>query len=234
MKTEREAGPASSIDTLEVGERAGFVIASLLDGDDQWPAKPNDSRDDLNSFRRTVREVEPVVTRAQLGNVAARWHRAPWRSSLSNVLDRVIAQLKGCLSGTAPIVSLASSTLPRVTSTQTSSKASVAAIRAALPEGARVGTVDKFQGQHSPVGTVLHGNVEPGGCTPGYAVPLQPEPPQCSNVAGEVRGRRRGQPRAVHARVQDPGADAVGQRLLPIPGTGDRRRAARLSRVQWY
>src|SRR5205823_3981087 len=69
--------------------------------------------------------------------------------------------------------------------------AQVSALAARLPAGARVGTVDKFQGQQAPVCPLLHGDFNSGGRAERDGIPLQPEPAQRGRVPGTVRGRNR-------------------------------------------
>ena len=69
--------------------------------------------------------------------------------------------------------------------------AQVGAIQRLLPADARVGTVDKFQGQEAPISiysmTTSHGG--PRAARDG--LPLQPQPAERRDVAGPLRGGRR-------------------------------------------
>ena len=98
--------------------------------------------------------------------------------------------------------------------------AHVAVLRATLPAGARVGTVDKFQGQETPIVIYSMATSTARRCAAGDGVPLQPAPPQRRHLARPVRGRDRRQSGSPHARLPHPGADAPGQPLLPLPRAG--------------
>ena len=61
---------------------------------------------------------------------------------------------------------------------------------------------------------------ETGPGVAGHGVPLQPAPPQRRHLARPLRGRDRRQSGYPHAGLPNPGADAPGQSLLPLPGAG--------------
>ena len=98
--------------------------------------------------------------------------------------------------------------------------AHVAVLRAKLPDGARVGTVDKFQGQEAPI--VIYSmatstaDEAPRGMEFLYSLHrLNVATSRARCVAAIVAS-----PRPPHARLPHPGADASGQPLLPVPGAG--------------
>ena len=73
---------------------------------------------------------------------------------------------------------------------------------------------------------LLDGDVEPRGCAARHGVPLQPEPAERRDVASTMRVHPRRQPAAVRAGVPDAGADAAGERVLPLSGARAARRPA--------
>ena len=96
--------------------------------------------------------------------------------------------------------------------------AHVATLRATLPDGARVGTVDKFQGQEAPIVIYSMATSSADEARPAPRVSLQPAPPQRRHVPRPLRGGHRCQPHPVRAGLPHPGADAPGQPLLPLSG----------------
>ena len=110
--------------------------------------------------------------------------------------------------------------------------AHVAVLRSTLPAAARVGTVDKFQGQEAPIVILLDGDLERRRSAAGDGVPLQPAPPQRRHLARPLRGRDRRQPNSPHPGLPHPGAHAPSQPLLPLPragAAGSRTRAPKLT-----
>ena len=90
-----------------------------------------------------------------------------------------------------------------------------------LPPEARVGTVDKFQGQEAPISIYSMTTSSPGARAARHGLPVQPPPAQRGDVAGALRrDRRRLAGPAARARP-DPGADAAGQRVLPVRGLAE-------------
>ncbi len=104
--------------------------------------------------------------------------------------------------------------------------AQVAAIARRLPPGARVGTVDKFQGQEAPISVYSLTTSSPGAGATRHGLPVQPEPAQRGDVASAVRRGRRRLAGPLAGPRPDPGADAARERVLPLrracPGDADR------------
>ena len=98
--------------------------------------------------------------------------------------------------------------------------AHVAVLRATLPTGARVGTVDKFHGQEALIVIYSMATSTADEAPRGMEFLLQPAPPQRRHLARPLRGRDRRQPRSPHAGLPHPGADAPRQSLLPLPRAG--------------
>jgi hypothetical protein len=73
---------------------------------------------------------------------------------------------------------------------------------------ARIGTVDKFQGQEAPI--VFHDDVEPLRCSAWHGVSLQRQLAQRCHFAGEVHLRRRCVASLIRAGMQDTSPDAIG------------------------
>jgi hypothetical protein len=91
--------------------------------------------------------------------------------------------------------------------------AQVAALVKALPPGARVGTVDKFQGQEAAVVFYSLTTSSPRPRASRHGVPVLPEPPQCGHLPGPLpRGHRR-QPRAPQGRRPHPTPDELANAL---------------------
>ena len=92
--------------------------------------------------------------------------------------------------------------------------AQVAAITAELP-GARVGTVDKFQGQEAPISiySMATSSADEAPSRPG--VPLQPQPAERCHQSRTVPCRRRRQPHAAACALPYSPPDAVSERAGP-------------------
>ena len=83
--------------------------------------------------------------------------------------------------------------------------AQVGAIRRRLPPEARVGTVDKFQGQEAPISIYSMTTSSPGARAARDGLPVQPPPAQRRDVAGAVRrDRRRARPTCSRVRARTP------------------------------
>ena len=93
----------------------------------------------------------------------------------------------------------------------------------ALPDGARVGTVDKFQGQEAAVAIVSMATSSAADAAARPGVPAQHEPPQRRRLAGAGAGHRRRQPDPADHGVQVAAPDPTRQRPVPL-----RRARARL------
>ena len=52
--------------------------------------------------------------------------------------------------------------------------------------GARIGTVDKFQGQEAPIGIYSHDDVELCGCAAWHGVSVFAQPAECRDVARKM------------------------------------------------
>ena len=103
--------------------------------------------------------------------------------------------------------------------------AQVGAIAALLPPEARVGTVDKFQGQEAPVSIYSMTSSSPEDAPRGMYVPLLPQPAERGDLARTVRRDRRRGARAAPCPSANARADAPGQRPLPVRREGRGRRA---------
>ena len=89
-----------------------------------------------------------------------------------------------------------------------------ALIEALPPGGARVGTVDKFQGQEAPVVIEFDDKLKPGGCAARHGVSLQPESAERRNLARAVRGDRRRLAELVAPELSDAATNDAGVRLV--------------------
>ena len=115
--------------------------------------------------------------------------------------------------------------------------AQVGAIERRLPPAARVGTVDKFQGQEAPISIYSMTTSSPGARATRDGLPVQPPPAQRRDLASALRQRRGRVTGSVPGARADAGADAAGECVLPVRGAGLSRagsvasgRSARLSR----
>ena len=110
--------------------------------------------------------------------------------------------------------------------------AHVAVLRATLPTGARVGTVDKFQGQEAPIVIYSMATSTADEAPRGMEFLYSLHRLNVATIARPLRGRDRRQSGAPHAGLPHSGADASRQPLLPLPGAGgtrSRRRAPKLT-----
>ena len=89
--------------------------------------------------------------------------------------------------------------------------AQVSRLTASLPDGARVGTVDRFQGQQAPVVIVSLATSSLDEIR-GNGVPLQPQPAQRRRVPGASPDRGCRQPGAAVGALQHRQPVAPGQR----------------------
>ena len=94
--------------------------------------------------------------------------------------------------------------------------AQVFKIQELLP-GARVGTVDKFQGQEAPVVIYSMTTSTPeGGCAPWHGVPVQPEQAERGYLQGSLRLCPRGIAGAALSGMPDSAPDAAGECTMLI------------------
>ena len=107
----------------------------------------------------------------------------------------------------------------------------------AAARGARVGTVDKFQGQEAPISDLLDDDLVARARAARDGLPVQPPPTERGDVAGALRRDRRRRRRPVAGARPNTRADAPGQCVLPVRraglslgGSGASGRSARLSR----
>ena len=101
--------------------------------------------------------------------------------------------------------------------------AQVSEIAERIP-GARVGTVDKFQGQEAPVVIYSMATSSSRRSAARNGVPLQSQPAQRCDLAGAVPLHPRRQPRALRGGVPNAPADAHGECVLPVSRTRARDR----------
>ena len=90
----------------------------------------------------------------------------------------------------------------------------------ALPDGILVGTVDKIQGKEAPVVIYSMATSTPDDMPRDMSLPLQPQPVQRRHLAGAGARRARVQPGAPDRALQDPRADAPGERDGAVRGAG--------------
>jgi hypothetical protein len=90
----------------------------------------------------------------------------------------------------------------------------VPAIAERIPR-ARVGTVDKSQGQEAP--RCLHPHVEPSGRASWHGVLIQPAPAERCDLPSPEHLDFRRRPPAVRTRILSAGAEADGERGLSVP-----------------
>ena len=105
--------------------------------------------------------------------------------------------------------------------------AHVAVLRSTLPGGARVGTVDKFQGQEAPIVIYSMATSTAEEAPRGMEFLYSLHRLNVATSRARLRGGDRRQPRSPHAGLPNPGADAPGQPLLPVPGARHARAATR-------
>ena len=108
--------------------------------------------------------------------------------------------------------------------------AQVGAIKRRLPIEARVGTVDKFQGQEAPISIYSMTTSSPEARAAGHGFPLQPPPTQRRHLPSSRRQRRRRVAGPLPRSRTDARADAPGERVLPLRGAGARDRMTRMCR----
>ena len=101
--------------------------------------------------------------------------------------------------------------------------ANVAVLRSTLPAGARVGTVNKFQGQEAPIVIYSMATSTADEAPRGMEFLYSLHRPQRRHLARPLRGRDRRQSGSPRAGLPHPGADAPGQSLLPLPRAGAAR-----------
>ena len=97
------------------------------------------------------------------------------------------------------------------------------------PTGARVGTVDKFQGQEARDRDRVDGDIERRRRATRSGVPAQREPPQRRRLTGAGARHRRRQPDPADHRVQVAPSDPTRQRSVPLRRARARLSAARLT-----
>ena len=85
---------------------------------------------------------------------------------------------------------------------------------------ARVGTVDKFQGQEAPISLYSMTTSSPELAPRGHGLPVQPQPAQRGDVAGPMRRGRRRVARPAARPGSNAGADAARECVLPLRGAG--------------
>jgi hypothetical protein len=94
--------------------------------------------------------------------------------------------------------------------------AQVALLRDTLPQGARVGTVDKFQGQEAAVVIFSPASSSAEEAPRGMEFLHSPKPTEHGDRAGDHRGESE----VVRAFLSFGGSDAVGERVLSVSGDG--------------
>ena len=103
--------------------------------------------------------------------------------------------------------------------------AQVGAIKRLLPDEARVGTVDKFQGQEAPI-SIYSMTTSHRRCAPRDGLPVQPEPPERGDLAGPLRGGGGRIARCSCGAGADARPDATRQRVVPVCRAGRRSASA--------
>jgi hypothetical protein len=88
---------------------------------------------------------------------------------------------------------------------------------------ARVGTVDKFQGQEAPVVLFSMASSTGDDVARGMSFPVQPESAERDGVAGAGAGGRGVLAGAVGGALLDGGGHAAGEYVVPVYGGGDMR-----------
>ena len=101
--------------------------------------------------------------------------------------------------------------------------AQVARSQERLPRGARVGTVDRFQGQEAPVVIYSMATSTPEDAPRGMEFLYSPNRLNVATSRAQMRVHPGREPAAVRARVPDAAADAAGERVLPVSRDGDGR-----------
>ena len=96
--------------------------------------------------------------------------------------------------------------------------AQVGQIKSLLPAEARVGTVDKFQGQEAPVSIYSMTSSSPEDAPRGMELPLLAASAQRGDLARALRRDRRRRAGPATCPRQDARADAPGERALPVRG----------------
>jgi AAA domain len=95
--------------------------------------------------------------------------------------------------------------------------AQVRTLRQAAPDGVRVGTVDKFQGQEAPVVIISLASSSGDDAPRGLSFVFNKEPDQRRDLSCAVPRRARLLPAPARSRLQDRRRDAAGQCALPPP-----------------
>jgi len=99
--------------------------------------------------------------------------------------------------------------------------AQVFEIQQRLP-GARVGTVDKFQGQQAAAAIYSMATSKPCGWAARHGIPLQPQQIECRDLPRQVHIRHcRGHTANCEGRVSHAPPDTASQRIVPLYGTGE-------------
>lgn len=93
--------------------------------------------------------------------------------------------------------------------------AQVFGVHQRLP-GARIGTVDKFQGQEAPIESYSMATSTFADAPRGMEFLLQRQPLQCCHFPRAVYRGPRGVSRHLRSRVQDAATDAIGKRILSV------------------
>jgi len=111
--------------------------------------------------------------------------------------------------------------------------AQVADLIARLPTGARVGTVDRFQGQEAPIVIYSMTTSTPEDARAAWSSCTAPTASTSPRRAPNVRASWWAGPRLFRARLPEPEADEAGERVLPVPGDrpGGTNRSAGRQRV---
>jgi hypothetical protein len=108
--------------------------------------------------------------------------------------------------------------------------AQVADLAAELPEGARVGTVDKFQGQEAPLVIFSLTTSTQQDAPRGMDFLFDPNRFNVATSRAHVRVHRGRQPALFEPDCQTPKQMKLGERVLPVPRGGARGDAAAVSR----
>ena len=100
--------------------------------------------------------------------------------------------------------------------------AQVGALVDSLPDGTRVGTVDKFQGAAGTGRHLLHDEFNGRRRAAGNELSLQPESTERRHQPGQVFEHSRGVAQIAGTVMSSSAANALGERALPLSGAGAR------------
>ena len=99
--------------------------------------------------------------------------------------------------------------------------AQVGTIKRLLPPEARVGTVDKFQGQEAPDQHLFAHDLDAGARAARDGLPVQPQSAECRDIQGPLHRGHRGLTGSLARPSADAGTDASGERVLSLHGAGE-------------